>query len=250
MADKQSGKITWRAIRAEIAFFACILAAFMLFRTTAYGMYHIPSESMLPTLAVGDRILVSKFSYGYSRHSVPFSIGPEIGTPTGRIFARLPERGDLVVFKHPKTGETLIKRVVALPGDMVEIADGRLILNGEVAPRTLEETFRYREHRGGVARVGRFREVLPEGRIHEIYERGDNYAGDNFGPATVPENHVFVMGDNRDNSLDSRFDAPGVGFLPAEYLVGRADMMLFSLNMQKREDGLKRLERRWLTPLQ
>lgn len=249
MSDKQSGRITWRAIRAEVLFFACIFAAFLLFRTTAYGMYHIPSESMLPTLAVGDRILVSKFSYGYSRHSVPFSIGPEFDTSTGRIFAKLPERGDLVVFKHPHSGETLIKRAVALPGDTVEIVDGRLILNGEVTPRVLEETFRYREHRGGVATVGRFMEVLPEGRAHKIYERGDHYAGDNFGPVIVPENNVFVMGDNRDNSLDSRFADPGVGFLPAEYLVGRADVMLFSLNMQKREEGLKQLNRRWLAPL-
>lgn len=249
MTNKQPGKITWRAIRAEIAFFACFFAAFIAFRTAAYGMYHIPSESMLPTLAVGDRILVNKYSYGYSRHSVPFSIGPDVDTPTGRIFGHLPERGDLVVFKHPRSGETLIKRVVALPGDTVEIADGRLILNGETAPRMLEETFRYREHKGGVARVARFKETLPSEREHEIYERGDYFPGDSFGPAVVPENNLFVMGDNRDNSLDSRFPDAGVGFLPAEYLIGRADVMLFSLNMQREEDGLKKLERRWLTVL-
>ncbi|WP_425410572.1 signal peptidase I [Hyphococcus sp.] len=249
MADEQTGTLRWRAIRGEIVFFTCILAVFMLFRTAAYGMYHIPSESMLPTLAVGDRILVNKFSYGYSRHSIPFSLGPDIDNDAGRLFASLPKRGDLVVFKHPATGETLIKRAVALPGDIVEIDNGRLILNGDIAPRTLKETFRYREHKGGVAAVGRFLETLPEERGHEIYERGDHLAGDDFGPARVPENNIFVMGDNRDNSLDSRFTNPGVGFLPASHLVGRADMMLFSLNSQKREPGLKRLERRWLAPL-
>jgi len=107
-------KLPWREIRSETVFFACLFIAFMVFRTTAYGMYHIPSESMLPTLAVGDRIAVNKFAYGYSRYSTPFSIGPELETPTGRIFAHLPERGDIVVFKHPRTGETYIKRVIGL----------------------------------------------------------------------------------------------------------------------------------------
>lgn len=238
-----------RAIRSEVLFFACVFAAFMVLRTTAYGMYHIPSESMLPTLAVGDRILVNKFSYGYSRHSVPFSIGPEVNTPTGRVFGRLPFRGDLVVFKHPVSNETLIKRVIGLPGDEVEIREGRLFLNGAPTPRELTETFRYREHRGGVAAVGQFTETLPEGPAHPIYERGDYRAGDAFGPATVPENHLFVMGDNRDNSVDSRFPDPGVGFLPAENLVGRADVLLFSLNMQREEEGLKKLRRPFMAPL-
>lgn len=240
---------TWRALRSEILFFACVFAVFMVLRTTAYGMYHIPSESMLPTLAVGDRILVNKYSYGYSRHSVPFSIGPHIDTPTGRIFGRLPERGDLVVFKHPVSNETLIKRVIGLPGDKIEIREGRLFLNDVATPRHLKETFRYREHRGAIATVGSFTEELPGAPVHEIYERGDYRAGDTFGPAVIPDNHLFVMGDNRDNSIDSRFLDHGVGFLPTENLVGRADVLLFSLNMQRDEDGLKKLDRPFMAPL-
>jgi len=242
-------RFSWRAVRAEVMFFLVVFVAFMIFRTTAYGMYHIPSESMLPTLAVGDRILVNKFSYGYSRHSMPFSIGPELTTATGRIFCKLPERGDVVVFKHPQTHATFIKRVIGLPGDVIELREGRLFINGEETPRHMEDSFRYREFRGGVARVGLFEEDLPNGRRHEIYERGDHWQGDTFGPVTVPDNNLFVMGDNRDNSLDSRFPAPGVGFLPVENLVGKAELMIFSVNAQRKEDGMKHLERKWFTPL-
>jgi signal peptidase I len=243
-------KLPWRTIRSEALFFAVVFLAFMAFRTTAYGMYHIPSESMMPTLAVGDRILVNKFAYGYSRHSVPFSIGPELETPTGRLFGHIPARGELVVFKHPANNQTLIKRVVGLPGDKIEIRDGRLYLNDVETPRHLDATFRYREHVGTVATVGAYTETLPGGRTHEIYERGDHRAGDNFGPAIVPANNLFVMGDNRDNSLDSRFSDPGVGFLPVENLVGRAEVMMFSLNMQRDEEGLSRLKRPLMAPLQ
>ncbi len=242
-------KLPWREIRSEAVFFAGVLAVFMLFRTTAYGMYHIPSESMLPTLAVGDRISVSKFAYGYSRHSAPFSIGPDFATPTGRVFARLPERGDIVVFKHPRTGQTYIKRVIGLPGDEIRLAAGRLYINGEPAARNLEQTYRYREHFGGIASVGLFSETLPGGRIHEVLERGDDGAGDEYGPITVPENNLFVMGDNRDNSLDSRFPDPGVGLLPVEYLVGRAERIVFSANFTPHEDGLTKHAGKWLSKL-
>ncbi len=245
-------KMSWKSFRSEGLFFACILAVLLTFRTTAYGMYFIPSESMLPTLAVGDRILVNKFAYGYSRHSVPFSLGPEIATPTGRLFGKLPQRGDLVVFKHPGSNETLIKRVIGLPGDKIELREGRLFLNDAETPRTLDDMFRYREHKGGVASVAAFSESLPGGREHEIYERGDFYRGDDFGPTVIPDNHLFVMGDNRDNSIDSRFPFPGVGFLPVENLVGRADVLMFSLNIQREEDGLKKLKRQrtFMAPLQ
>ena len=243
------GKISWRAMRSEVLFFACVFLAFMVLRTTAYGMYHIPSESMLPTLAVGDRILVNKFSYGYSRHSIPFSLGPEINTPTGRIFAHMPERGDVVVFKHPHSRETYVKRVIGLPGDKIEVKAGRLYINDAVVERKEEALFRYREHRGGVATVEAFAEALPEGRVHEIYERSDHYPGDDFSPVIVPENNFFVMGDNRDNSLDSRFSNPGVGFLPAEFLIGKAELMIFSTNAQRSEPGLKKLARKWFTGL-
>ncbi|GJL96105.1 MAG: signal peptidase I [Hyphococcus sp.] len=222
----------------------------MLFRTTAYGMYHIPSESMLPTLAVGDRIAVNKFAYGYSRHSVPFSLAPDFATSTGRVFSATPERGDIVVFKHPRTGQTYIKRVIGLPEDQVELKNGRLYLNGDLVERTLEETYRYREHRGGIASVGKFDEALPEGAEHTILERGDNYFSDDYGPMKIPENHLFVMGDNRDNSLDSRFEDPGVGVLPMEFLVGRAEYIIMSVNLAEREEGLKKHQGRWFSKLQ
>ncbi|MEL7239961.1 MAG: signal peptidase I [Planctomycetota bacterium] len=230
-------------------FFALVFGVFLLFRTTAFAMYHIPSESMLPTLAVGDRITVNKFAYGYSRHSVPFSLAPRIGGDDGRLFGRLPDRGDIVVFKHPKTGEAYIKRVVGLPGDAVALRNGRLFINGVVAPRAPEASIAYREHRGSVIRVTPYEEQLPAGRAHLIYERSDRAYADQFSEITIPEDHLFVLGDNRDNSIDSRFLESGVGLMPVENLVGRADHLAFSTHRCRREDGLSCLGRRWFTSL-
>ncbi len=243
-------KLPWREIRAEAVFFAGLFFVFMVFRTTAYGMYHIPSESMLPTLAVGDRIAVNKFAYGYSRYSTPFSVGPELATPTGRIFAQLPKRGDIVVFKNPHTGQTTIKRVIGLPGDALQLRYGRLYINGALTERDYEKSYRYREHSSGaIALVGLFNEALPGGAGHDILERTDNGAADDYGPVTIPENNLFVMGDNRDNSLDSRFNDPGVGLLPVKYLVGRAERIVFSTNIARREDGLTKHAGKWLSSL-
>ncbi len=242
-------KTLWRNIRGEVLFFLMIFSVMLVFRTGAYGMYHIPSESMLPTLAVGDRIAVSKFAYGYSRHSIPFSLAPDLPTTDGRIFSRLPERGDVVVFKHPINRKTLIKRVVGLPGDEIKVKQGRLYINGEEVERVEEDVYRYREHRGDIAMVARYEEDLPEGAAHEILERGDREYGDTFGPVTVPPNNLFVMGDNRDNSMDSRFPDPGVGFLPMDHVIGRADIVLFSINTSHEEAGLKRHKGKLLAPL-
>lgn len=239
----------WRAARAEFAFIILVLGLSLLFRTAAYGMYYIPSESMLPTLSVGDRIAVSKFACGYSRHSAPFSLAPDFDTPDGRIFGRLPARGDIVVFKHPRTGEAYIKRVIGLPGDKITMADGKLIINDRPVDRTLTAFYSYREHRGGVAEVGRFRETLGKDIAHDILERGDSFRGDFFGPIKVPENNLFVMGDNRDNSLDSRFFITGVGLLPVDHLVGRAEIIVFSTNAPPQERGLFRHVTHWFTPL-
>ncbi len=228
----------WRAARAEFAFIILVVCLSLLFRTAAYGMYYIPSESMLPTLSVGDRIAVSKFAYGYSRHSAPFSLAPDFNTLDGRIFGRLPARGDIVVFKHPRTGEAYIKRVIGLPGDKIAMADGRLIINDMPVDRTLTAFYSYREHRGGVAEVGRFHEALGKDITHDILERGDNFRGDFFGPIKVP-----------DNSLDSRFFITGVGLLPVDHLVGRAEIIVFSTNAPPRERGLFRHVTHWFTPL-
>lgn len=239
----------WKKIWSEALFFLMVLGVFTVFRTTAYATYYIPSESMLPTLSVGDRIAVSKFSYGYSRHSAPFSLGPDLPTAGGRLFGRLPKRGDVVVFKHPKTRVTTIKRVIGLPGDRVAVIGGRLFLNDAPVDRQLTDLYAYREYKGRVVEVGRFEETLPQGPSYAILERGDFYPGDDYEPAIVPANHLFVMGDNRDNSLDSRFEGEGVGFLPVDHLLGRADLILFSTNSLKPEVGMHRHPTRWFEAL-
>ena len=238
-----------KTLLSELKFFAIFFTIFMIFRTTAFAMYHIPSESMLPTLAVGDRITVSKFAYGYSRHSVAFSIGPALNSPDGRLFGKLPERGDIVVFKHPRTNETYIKRTVGLPGDKIEIRQGRLLINDIIIERDAIEDRSYREHIGRIVQVRVFNETFPNGNEHIIYERSDSGYGDTMPAVTVPENHLFVLGDNRDNSIDSRYFTKGVGFMPVERLVGRADNLAFSVNRCKKEEDLTCLNRKWFTSL-
>jgi signal peptidase I len=235
----------WSRFGADVRFFGTAAAVFVAFQTAAYGMYYIPSESMLPTLAVGDRVVVNKFAYGYSRHSLPFSIGPDWPTHDGRVLSKSPERGDVVVFTHPKTGKVMIKRVIGLPGDEVRLVDGRLLLNGALAEAQFTELRRYKEHRGGAVSVERFSERIPDGATHEIYDRGRGFFGDDFGPLRVPEDMLFVMGDNRDNSLDSRFGGEGVGLLSVDRLIGRAELMAFSLNMCRPSPGLECLNRKW-----
>lgn len=239
----------WRKFGADIRYFAAVLAAIVAFQTTAYGMYHIPSESMLPTLAVGDRVVVNKFAYGYSRHSLPFSIGPDWTSDDGRIFSRLPERGDVVVFAHPRTNVVMIKRAVGLPGDVIEVANGRLIVNGAKIDDAFREKRRYKEHKGGVAQVERRTESFPDGKRYDVYDRGPGLPADDFGPVRVAPGTLFVMGDNRDNSLDSRFGGDGVGLLPVDQLIGRAELMAFSFNLCLPSRGLECLNRQWAAPL-
>ena len=241
--------MTWRDLRSEATFFVIFFSVFMLFRTTAYGMYHIPSESMLPTLSVGDRITVNKFAYGYSRHSVPFSLAPKLDTPTGRIFSTLPQRGDIVVFKHPHNRDTMIKRLIGLPGDRIELRGGYLYVNDTLVPQKAVGLYQYQEHKGAIADVTQFHQTLPGGREHATLEREGSYWADNFGPIVVSENHFFALGDNRDNSLDSRFPDPGVGLVPIENLVGRAEWRAFSTNIKNADPGLETHESPWLTRL-
>ncbi len=235
----------WTKFGADIRFFATAGAIFVAFQTTAYGMYYIPSESMLPTLAVGDRVIVNKFAYGYSRHSLPFSIGPDWPTADGRVFTKLPRRGDIAVFAHPKTNTVTIKRVIGLPGDEIALSDGRLFVNGREVDAEVTELRRYKEHKGGVVTVERLTESLPGGPAHDIFDRGRGFPGDEFGPVRVPEDAVFVLGDNRDNSLDSRFGGEGVGFLPVDQLIGRADLMAFSLHFCRPSPGVECLSPKW-----
>ena len=194
----------------------------LVIRTFLFEPFNIPSGSMIPTLLVGDYLFVSKYSYGYSRHSVPFSVIPF----TGRVFMSEPERGDVIVFKLPSDNKTdYIKRLIGLPGDTVRMQDGRLFINGQLIERTKSEDYVYRDTDGNVRRPTLYKEALPGGVVHDILEEGDNRRLDNTREFVVPPGHYFMMGDNRDNSVDSRAD---VGFVPAENLVGRAEFLFFS----------------------
>lgn len=226
-------------IVSEIKFFVGLIAFVLTFMTLVWGHFKIPSESMQPTLEVGDHLYVSKFSYGYSRHSLPFNFYKLPFLKDGKIFSRLPERGDVAVFRNPVNALVMIKRVVGLPGDTVQVTGGRLILNGTEIPREPLDAFLYREHQGRVVGVDAYAEQLPgEAQSHIIYEQTDIGFLDNTDLFIVPDGHVFFMGDNRDNSVDSR--APnGPGIVPVDHLIGRADLMMFSFNRCEVEEGMK-----------
>lgn len=198
--------------------------AFMLFQSVAYAGRYIPSSSMEPTLQVGDRIFISKFSYGYSKYSLPF----DMPLFEGRIFADMPERGEIVVFSPPEEGaQDFIKRVIGLPGDTIEMRGGRLYINDEIVERRLVEQNMTRKD-GWPLVVQIYEETLPGGYTHLIKERGDDYPLDDTPAFVVPEGHVFVMGDNRDNSRDSRA-VGGIGSVAAIELVGEAKIISFTL---------------------
>jgi len=195
-------------------------------RTVAFEPFNIPSGSMIPTLLVGDYLFVSKYSYGYSKYSLPFS--PDLFD--GRIFASLPERGDVAVFKVPRDNATdYIKRIVGLPGDRVQMKSGQLYINDELLPRKLQGNFLAHDT-GMRVQVRRFTETLPGGREHDIVKMTDSGALNDTPEFKVPAAHVFAMGDNRDNSSDSRDPTGGVGFIPLENLVGRAEFIFFSVD--------------------
>ncbi|TCT31461.1 signal peptidase I [Martelella mediterranea] len=216
--EKQEGTL-WSNVKVIIQ--ALLLA--LVIRTFLFQPFTIPSGSMMPTLLVGDYLFVNKFSYGYSRYSLPFA--PDLFS--GRIFASEPERGDVAVFRYPPNPSVdYIKRVIGLPGDTVQVRDGILYINDKPVPRKADGFFTsdYRNDPGVDIPV--FQETLPDGVSYDTLDEIRGSRGDNTRVFTVPEGHYFMMGDNRDNSLDSRFD---VGFVPAENLVGRASIIFFSL---------------------
>jgi signal peptidase I len=210
----------------------------LVVRTVAYEPFNIPSGSMVPTLLIGDYLFVSKFSYGYSRYSLPF------GLPLfpGRIFFHSPERGDVVVFKLPTDNSTdYIKRLIGLPGDRIQMKAGNLYINDQLVPRKRIQDYLYQEGNGAVIPLTQYIETLPNGREHRIIKMGDNGPLDNTQVYNVPPGDYFMMGDNRDNSQDSRV-LSAVGYVPAENLIGRAEFIFFST------DGSARLWEFWKWP--
>ena len=203
------------------------LGLVLVVRTVVAEPYRVPSPSMVPTLLVGDQLVGSKFAYGYGKYSSPIGLMPDF---SGRLFGRTPERGDVVVFRLPRApSETYVKRLIGLPGDRIQMRAGRLYINDAVVAR--RAVGRFDSDVGGFTLPAtRYIETLPNGREHEIIEISDADQHDDTPVFVVPPRHYFMMGDNRDNSLDSRIAAAegGVGFVPEENLVARADRLLLS----------------------
>ncbi|MGV6872414.1 signal peptidase I [Pseudochelatococcus sp. B33] len=207
-----------------------LLIAFVI-RTLLFQPFMIPSGSLVPTLLVGDYLFVSKFSYGYSRYSLPWGLIPF----EGRIWGAEPKRGDIAVFASPKgDGSDYIKRVIGLPGDTVQMVDNVLVINGERVGREPAGTYRDTDQWGKPIDAPLIRETLPGGESHIIMERegAGSYWANTF-VYKVPEGHYFMMGDNRDNSIDSR-DLSSMGYVPIENFIGRADIIFFSLDENTR----------------
>ncbi len=213
----------WETIKVIIQ--ALLIA--VVVRTVLFQPFNIPSGSLIPTLLIGDYLFVSKYAYGYSKHSMPFS--PPLFS--GRIFGSEPKRGDIAVFKLPKDNSTdYIKRVVGLPGDRIQVISGVLHINGQPVLRERVEDYQTVDEYGRSTAVPRYKETFPDGSSHFIIElKGDRAYWDNTEVYTVKPGHYFMMGDNRDNSTDSR-DEANVGQVPAENLVGRAEIVFFSID--------------------
>ena len=199
----------------------------LIVRTVVAEPYRVPSPSMVPTLLVGDELIASKFPYGYSKYSSPIGLMPDF---SGRLFGKAPERGDVIVFRLPRDpSTTYVKRLIGLPGDRIQMRDGRLYINDVIVPRRAVGA--YADDVGGRSTPATlYIETLPNGREHEIVEMSDVERHDDTPIFVVPPKHYFMMGDNRDNSLDSRIAVAdgGVGFVPQDNLVARADVVLLS----------------------
>jgi signal peptidase I len=244
---KDKGSALWREIKGLF----WVLVAVLAFHSFIAKPFYIPSESMMPGLLTGDRLVVTKYPYGWSWVSPSFHIFPHV---PGRLFGRMPERGDIVIVTPPGTRTDYIKRVIGLPGDIVRMVDGTLIINGQPVKRHAQAPqmipvdanspcgserdpalydFRVRGSDGKTyCRVPIVRETLPNGRSYETVELGRS-TEDNFGPIRIPANHLWLMGDNRDDSADSRvpeWQGGLGGAVPWENIGGRAEFITFSLD--------------------
>jgi signal peptidase I len=267
---KSLGAKALHEVRETALTIAVFVPFWLLFSTFVYELRSIPSESMVPALQVGDRVAVAKFAYGYNRNSIPFGIGTLVigddpKNPDERMFGSLPHRGDVIVFQHPNNPRVMIKRCIGLPGDTIEMRGGHLFLNGQEVPRTETRRTTYvQDGNNTLVTATEYREQLPgEKNSHLIHEFSDTSDLDDTPIFKVPPGHVFMMGDNRDNSEDSRAPSghrsmamqfpeawphrgfnpnqpatdDAIGYVPIDYLIGRAETVLFTLHGCKRAEG-------------
>lgn len=234
----------WAEAVSWVKFLSGVIATYLVFTSLAFILFFVPSESMQPGLQVGDRFVVAKWVYGWSRESIPFGLGRGLPQTGERVFFRAPKHGDVVVFTNPVNGDVMVKRVIGLPGDTVETRGGRLYLNGEQVARTFLGLVRYRDRFGTIQTAQTYSEKIGNDRkrSHRIYEFSDeasfgSWSPDRAGPFFVKQGHFFVMGDNRDNSNDSR-SPTGPGQVPMENLIGKAEMVLFTFARCTKEAGL------------
>ena len=222
---------TLRSISRFVIDLACMVLIVTAAKTAIAEPYFVPSGSMEPTLQIGDELLATKYPYGYGSASLPAFVNPPI---TQRILAALPQRGDVVVFRWPgDPAQVWVKRVIGLPGDRIAMRQGRLIINGTPVGLKLSGIGHAETESGALIPAARLIETLPGDRSHTIFQLERNAPQDTFAGVTVPAHHLFVMGDNRDNSADSRFSvaAGGVGMLPVDNLIGRVEAVVGSWDL-------------------
>lgn len=272
--EKGLKKKLFHEFRETAITIAIFVPFWLLFSTFFYELRSIPSESMVPALQVGDRVAVAKFSYGYNRNSIPFGlglmvIGDDPKNPEERIMASMPRRGDVIVFQHPHSDRVMIKRLMGLPGDTIQVKGGKLYLNGKEVPREKVRVTTYiPDDNSRLTTATEYRQTIPTGegdktKSYLIHEFSDSDSLDETPIFKVPPGHVFMMGDNRDNSEDSRAPSghrsmatqfpeawpyrqsslpqdtrdDAIGFVPMDDLIGRAETVLFTLHNCKQAPG-------------